>query len=87
MKALGIVRRIDNLGRIVLPKEVRDTNGWEAGTPIEMFSTEEGMLIKPYGVDQEKKIIINQVLEVLEHTHNEVSKKALLDTINFIKKG
>jgi AbrB family looped-hinge helix DNA binding protein len=87
MKALGIVRRIDNLGRIVLPKEVRDANGWGVGTPIEMFSTEEGMLIKPYGVDQEKEIIINQVLEVLEHTHNEASKKVLLDTINFIEKG
>jgi AbrB family looped-hinge helix DNA binding protein len=87
MKALGIVRRIDSLGRIVLPKEVRDANGWEVGTPIEMFSTEEGMFIKPYGVDQEKEIIINQVLEVLEHTHNEASKKVLSDTINFIKKG
>jgi AbrB family looped-hinge helix DNA binding protein len=87
MKALGIVRKIDDLGRVVIPKEVRRINGWETGTPLEMFATDEGVFIKEYGLDHEKKAIVNQILEVLEHTHNQASKQVLLDTIKFIEKG
>ena len=48
MKATGIVRKIDDLGRIVLPKEIRDSEGWNSGQPMEMFMIEEGMVIRPY---------------------------------------
>lgn len=37
MKATGIVRKIDDLGRIVIPKEVRRTLGLEANSPAEMY--------------------------------------------------
>lgn len=49
MKALGVVRRLDELGRIVIPKEIRKTNGWECGTPMEMFMDKQGLFIRPYG--------------------------------------
>lgn len=35
LKALGIVRKLDELGRIVIPKEVRDAQGWEKGEAME----------------------------------------------------
>ena len=38
MKATGIVRRIDDLGRVVIPKEIRRTLRLREGTPLEIFT-------------------------------------------------
>ena len=38
MKATGIVRRIDDLGRVVIPKEIRRTLRIKEGTPLEIFT-------------------------------------------------
>lgn len=48
MKATGMVRRVDRLGRLVLPKEIRKTMGIIEGTPMEIFTTAEGIVIKKY---------------------------------------
>ena len=49
MKATGIVRRLDDLGRIVIPKEVRRSLGIKEGDPLEIFISNEGELVlKPY---------------------------------------
>lgn len=45
MKATGIVRRIDELGRIVIPKEIRRTLRIREGEPLEIFTDREGMII------------------------------------------
>ena len=37
MKATGIIRKVDELGRIVLPKELRDLHGLFCGTPVEIL--------------------------------------------------
>lgn len=49
MKATGIVRRIDELGRIVIPKEIRKTLRIREGDPLEIFTDREGhVLLKKY---------------------------------------
>lgn len=45
MKNTGIVRRIDGLGRIVIPKELRDTIGAPEGTPMEIFTEDNGLIV------------------------------------------
>ena len=45
MKATGIVRRIDDLGRIVIPKEIRRTMRIKEGDPLEIFISREGEVI------------------------------------------
>lgn len=45
MKATGIVRRIDDLGRVVVPKEIRRTLRLREGTPLEIFTDREGEII------------------------------------------
>lgn len=45
MKATGIVRRIDDLGRVVIPKEIRRTLRLREGTPLEIFTDREGEII------------------------------------------
>ena len=45
MKATGIVRRIDDLGRVVIPKEIRRTLRIREGDPLEIFTEQEGEII------------------------------------------
>ena len=49
MRATGVVRRIDDLGRIVIPKEIRRTMRIREGDPMEIFTSREGeILLKKY---------------------------------------
>lgn len=48
MKATGITRSLDNLGRIVIPKEIRNSYEIEEGTKVEFFTTENSIIIKKY---------------------------------------
>lgn len=45
MKATGIVRKIDELGRLVIPKEIRSARGWENGASIEIWLDEQGNVV------------------------------------------
>lgn len=45
MKATGIVRRIDDLGRVVIPKEIRRTMRIREGTPLEIYTSVDGEVI------------------------------------------
>ena len=55
MKATGIVRRIDDLGRVVIPKEIRRTMNIREGDPLEIFTTNEGVVFAPYVKSDEQK--------------------------------
>ncbi|WP_324822607.1 stage V sporulation protein T [Sinanaerobacter sp. ZZT-01] len=49
MKATGIVRRIDDLGRVVIPKEIRRTMRIREGDPLEIYTDREGeVILKKY---------------------------------------
>lgn len=48
MNATGIVRRIDDLGRVVIPKEIRRSMRIREGDALEIFTTEEGIILRKY---------------------------------------
>lgn len=48
MNSTGIIRRIDDLGRVVVPRDMRRSFGLQEGTPLEVCATEEGILFKKY---------------------------------------
>ena len=48
MKATGIVRRIDDLGRVVIPKEIRRTMRIREGDPLEIFTSNDEVVFKKY---------------------------------------
>lgn len=48
MKATGIVRRIDDLGRVVIPKEIRMNMRIREGDPLEIYTADGGVFIKKY---------------------------------------
>ncbi|AZR80632.1 AbrB family transcriptional regulator [Bacillus thuringiensis] len=51
MKSTGVVRKVDELGRIVLPRELRNTLDIEAKTPIEIFVDGEKIVLQKYQPD------------------------------------
>ena len=66
MKATGIVRRIDELGRVVIPKEIRRTQRIRRGDPLEIFTTGDGEVIfKKYSPIGEMNGVAVQYTEVL----------------------
>ena len=48
MKATGIIRKLDKLGRIVLPRELRNGFAMEPGTPVEIFVADNGIFLQKY---------------------------------------
>ncbi|KFM98636.1 AbrB/MazE/SpoVT family DNA-binding domain-containing protein [Bacillus clarus] len=48
MKATGIIRKVDELGRIVIPKELRDILGIQIKSPLEIFVEEEKIILQKY---------------------------------------
>ena len=66
MKATGIVRRIDDLGRIVIPKEIRRSFRIKEGDPLEIYTDAEGEVIfKKYSPIGELSSFASQYAEVL----------------------
>ena len=69
MKATGIVRRIDDLGRVVIPKEIRRTLRIKEGTPLEIFTDREGeVILKKYSPIGELSIFAKEYAEALSQT-------------------
>lgn len=69
MKATGIVRRIDDLGRVVIPKEIRRTMRIREGDPLEIFTDREGEVIfKKYSPIGEMAQFASQYAETLHKT-------------------
>ncbi len=69
MKATGIVRRIDDLGRVVIPKEIRRTMRIREGDPLEIFTEKDGEVIfKKYSPVGELTDFASQICETLNKT-------------------
>lgn len=53
MRSTGIVRRIDELGRVVIPKEIRRTMRIKEGEELEVFTTEDALVLKKFSAVKE----------------------------------
>jgi stage V sporulation protein T len=60
MKATGIVRRIDDLGRVIIPKEIRRSMNVKEGDLLEIFVQENGVVFKKY-IDTSTKEAIDNI--------------------------
>jgi AbrB family transcriptional regulator (stage V sporulation protein T) len=69
MKATGIVRRIDDLGRVVIPKEIRRTLRIREGDPLEIFTDRDGgVILKKYSPIEELSNFAREYAEALQAT-------------------
>lgn len=82
MKATGIVRRIDDLGRVVIPKEIRRVLRIRESDPLEIFTNHEGAIIlKKYSPIGEMGIFAKQYAESLSQVSGHVALIADRDQI------
>ena len=66
MKATGIVRRIDDLGRVVIPKEIRRSMRIREGDPIEFFTDRECLCLRKYSPEDDFKSTLFDFLRLAE---------------------
>lgn len=74
MKATGIVRRIDDLGRVVIPKEIRRTLRIREGDPLEIFTDREGeIILKKYSPIGELGVFAKEYAESLAQSSGHIT--------------
>ena len=56
MKATGIIRRVDDLGRVVIPKEIRRSLRIREGDPLEIYTTKDGVCFRKYSLINERAL-------------------------------
>ena len=88
MKATGVVRRIDDLGRVVIPKEIRKTLRIKEGDPLEIFTDREGQVIlKKYSPIGELSEFATEYAETLSKTTGHIACITDKDTIIAVSGG
>ena len=88
MKATGVVRRIDDLGRIVIPKEIRKTLRIKEGDPIEIFTDREGeVILKKYSPIGELSEFATNYAETLAKTTGHIACITDKDTVIAVSGG
>ena len=88
MKATGIVRRIDDLGRVVIPKEIRRTMRIREGDPLEIYTDTDGQVIfKKYSPMGELSEFAVQICDALHKTTGEIAAVCDRDTVIAVAGG
>lgn len=64
MRATGIVRRVDDLGRVVIPKEIRRSMGIREGEPLEIYLEQDAVMFRRYSYNLVKEV--ERVAELIE---------------------
>lgn len=79
MKATGILRRIDDLGRVVIPKEIRKHFGIRDGDTLELYTTDKGICLVPYYLDKNLRDRLKGIIQdyELDRTDSEKIQKAI----------
>ena len=84
MKATGIVRRTDHLGRIVIPKEIRRTLEIVEGDPLEIYTEGEQIVLKKY---EPCCVFCGEAKEVVNYKGKNICKNCLEEiATKFVKK-
>lgn len=88
LKATGVVRRIDDLGRIVIPKEIRKTLRIKEGDPLEIFTDKEGeVILKKYSPIGELSEFASGYAETLSKTTGHIACITDKDTVIAVSGG
>lgn len=70
MKSTGVIRRIDELGRIVIPKEIRRNLGIRDGENVEIFTDNDSIILKKYYRMSTSSDLANSLCELINSEFN-----------------
>lgn len=76
MNSTGIIRRVDELGRVSIPREICHNLGIEVGTPFEITVNEDNSIILKKHIDDEKAINLEEAVKKIEETLDSADFKA-----------
>lgn len=76
MNSTGIIRRVDELGRVSIPIEIRHNLGIEVGTPFEITVNEDNSIILKKHIDDNKAINLEEAVKKIEETLDSTDFKA-----------
>jgi len=82
MKSTGIVRRVDELGRVVLPIELRKTLHINVRDSMEIFVDEDKVVLKKY---EPADIFTGEMEDLVEYKGKKVSKKSIIELAKLIE--
>ena len=85
MKATGIIRRVDDLGRIVLPKEIRRKFGITDGIPMEIFTNSDGIVLKKYNTSEELLSVVSVLEEAVDDSVDAFEREKVSEIREHIK--
>ena len=78
MTATGIIRRLDDLGRIVIPRDVRRQLHFREGDPLELFIEKNGVLFKKYSPITSINDILNELRDAVREEEGIQNRAELL---------
>ena len=82
MKATGVVRRIDDLGRVVIPKELRRSLRIQEGDPLEIFTDDEGgVIFRKYDYTESVEDSVQRLREAVLENQDLKNSRALIEKI------
>ena len=70
MKQTGVTRKIDELGRIVIPKEIRKNLGIRDGEALEIFTSEDSIILKKYYEVRRYEDLSSKLCELIKNIYN-----------------
>ncbi|MEY9976535.1 transcriptional pleiotropic regulator of transition state genes [Lysinibacillus sp. RC79] len=86
MKSTGITRKVDELGRVVIPKELRDNLEIKEKDPLEIFTEGSNIILRKFEPVSESKIRTQVELEkLLSELTTEEQKRVVEDAIKLLK--
>ncbi|WP_153465052.1 AbrB/MazE/SpoVT family DNA-binding domain-containing protein [Sediminibacillus terrae] len=85
MKSTGVVRKLDELGRITLPKEIRKVNGWEEKQPLEIFTDGNKVVLSAYEASEDKKQVLEDLNYLLGAADNPEAKQKLRSVLTYLR--
>ena len=84
MKATGIVRKVDDLGRVVLPIELRRNLGIGIGDPLEIYTENDAIVLKRYNAVDDVASVAERLKKMIEAESSPKTRAEMLNTIGEI---
>lgn len=86
MKATGITRKVDGLGRVVIPKELRRNLGIKENDSLEIYVDNDFIMLRKYDMGVNLRESVDRIAGVVLDFYNEDNRNDVLDAIKALKK-
>jgi AbrB family transcriptional regulator, transcriptional pleiotropic regulator of transition state genes len=87
MKSTGMVRKVDELGRVVIPIELRRNLGIAEKDPLEIFIDGDQIILKKFKLTHKVESAVNYLEAQLNDATNEDDKEAIRNALSLVRNG